>query len=119
MRKDLATAISDGNAITVAANNVTVDCNDYKLGGLAAGAGSVAYGIRVQDRHNATIRHCNIRGFHAGVIIDSTTQAETAGHVIKDNRFDGNLVYGILIDGENSVVERNQVLDTGGSTLNP
>src|SRR5690606_25516601 len=37
--KNLGTAITGGNAITVATNNVTIDCNGFKIGGLAAGDG--------------------------------------------------------------------------------
>src|SRR5690606_14995164 len=36
LRKDLSTAIASGSAITIATNNVTIDCNGFKLGGLAA-----------------------------------------------------------------------------------
>src|SRR5262245_20959189 len=41
LRKDLATAVSNGAAISIEANNVTIDCNGFKLGGLAAGPGSL------------------------------------------------------------------------------
>src|SRR5690606_9034000 len=41
LRKNLSTNISTGHAITIAANNVTIDCNDFKIGGLAAGNGSL------------------------------------------------------------------------------
>src|SRR5688500_7900792 len=50
MRKDLSTAIDTGNAITVATNNVTIDCNDFKIGGLAAGVDTLAHGIVAADR---------------------------------------------------------------------
>ncbi len=42
LRKNLATNITTGNAITIATNNVTIDCNDFKIGGLAAGSASRA-----------------------------------------------------------------------------
>ena len=45
MKQDLATAVTSGFVITVATNNVTIDCNNFKLGGLAAGAGTQASGI--------------------------------------------------------------------------
>ncbi|MDN5781750.1 MAG: hypothetical protein L0H23_06975, partial [Luteimonas sp.] len=45
MRKDASTAITSGNAITISANNVVIDCNHFKIGGLAAGNASDAYGI--------------------------------------------------------------------------
>jgi len=118
LRKDLATGITSGAAITIATNNVTIDCNDFKIGGLAAGAGSQTRGIYAENRFNATIRHCNIRGFHAGIYIFGTNPAKTAGHVIENNRIENNLYYGAHIEGDGSVVEHNSFIDTGGSSVN-
>jgi len=42
---NIATAIT-GVAITIATNNVTLDMNGFKLGGLAAGTGTRARGWR-------------------------------------------------------------------------
>jgi len=109
LRKDLSTAMASGAAITIAANNVTLDCNDFKLGGLAAGDTSQARGVTADDRENVTIRHCNIRGFYRGINIGGG-----AGHLIEDNRLDNNLFVGIRVTGEHNVVRRNRVFDTGG-----
>lgn len=108
LRKDLSTAITTGNAITINTNNVTIDCNGFKLGGLQAGDSSQAYGIRAENRLNATVRNCNIRGFLYGVSLFG------AGHLVTDNRFEQNLFTGIWIGGENNLVRRNQIHDTGG-----
>ena len=108
LRKDLSTAITSGSAITIATNNVTIDCNDFKLGGLAAGDSSMAVGIYGLNRQNATVRHCNVRGFHYGIYLTG------AGHLVEDNRLDNNLDYGIAVFGENNRVRRNAVYDTGG-----
>ena len=35
--RDLSTSNSAGPAVTIATNNVTVDCNGFKIGGLGAG----------------------------------------------------------------------------------
>jgi hypothetical protein len=113
LRHDLSTEITSGNAITIATNNVTIDCNDFKLGGLAAGAATQTRGIYALHRLNATVRHCNIRGFYQGVQLGGTG----GGHVIEDNRFDGNTVYGLIVQGSGSVVRRNQIIDTGGSSV--
>ena len=113
LKQDLATAISNGNAITINTNNVTLDCNDFKLGGLAAGAGTTAYGVSAGSRLNVTIRHCNIRGFLVGV---SFSGAGSAGHTVEDNRFDNNTYVGIFLGGDSSVIRRNRIFDTGGST---
>ena len=109
--KNLGTAITSGNAITIATNNVTIDCNDFKIGGLAAGDASNAKGIYAGSRQNATIRHCNVRGFYQGIHLDGG-----AGHLVEDNRLDNNLHIGIHVIGYNSLVQHNRVYDTGGRT---
>jgi parallel beta-helix repeat protein len=111
LKKDLATNIITGNAIEIAANNVTIDCNGFKLGGLAAGNASFAKGIFSFNRQNITIRNCNIRGFHDGIYL-----LGGAGQLVEDNRFDNNLYTGIYVTGANSRTRRNAVYDTGGST---
>jgi hypothetical protein len=93
------------------ANNVTIDCNDFKIGGQAAGSASATRGIVAAARQNLRVRNCNIRGFHTGIDL------EGGGHLVEDNSFNGNLSVGLRVSGDGSVVRRNAVLDTGGSTL--
>jgi len=114
LRHDVNTALTGGAAINVQANNVTIDCNNFKLGGLSAGAATSAWGIQATDRLNTTVRHCNIRGFAEGIYF---TGASGGGHVVEDNRFDGNTYTSIYVEGDGSVVRRNAVHDTGGSTF--
>ena len=116
LKQDLATTISSGNAITVNNNNVTIDCNDFKLGGLGAGVSTTANGIYSLDRVNTTIRHCNIRGFHDGIFLDGSTGG---GNVIEDNRLDNNTYNAIRVFGDGSTIRRNRVFDTGGTTVSP
>jgi hypothetical protein len=112
MNADLTTAITSGNAITVAANNVTIDCNDFKLGGLAAGAATQTYGIYADTRDNLTIRRCNIRGFGFGTVL-----LGGSGHLIEDNRFDSNTFAGVNVESNRSIIRRNLVIATGGSSF--
>ena len=114
--KDLNTAVTSGQAITISTNNVTIDCNNFKLGGLAAGLGTQATGIYASDHFNATVRHCSIRGFFYGIWLRGTTGSSTGGHAVEDNRLDGNTYTGLVVEGDGSVVRRNRVFDTGGST---
>jgi hypothetical protein len=114
LKQDLSTAISSGNAITINTNNVTIDCNNFKLGGLAAGVGTQANGIFANNLLNSTVRNCNVRGFRYGVLLQG---AGGGGHSVEDSRFDGNTFTAILVEGDGSVVRRNRVFDTGGSAF--
>jgi parallel beta-helix repeat protein len=114
LKGDLSTAITDGNAITIAANNVTIDCNNFKIGGLAAGDASTAFGISASGRQNVTIRHCGIRGFQYGILHSGGN-----GHLAEDNRLDNNLLAGIYFyNSDNSMIRRNRIYDTGGYPVN-
>ena len=107
---DLNTAMTSGKAIDIQTNNVTIDCNGYKIGGLAAGNSSNAIGIHASDtRLNLTVRNCGIRGFEWGISFEGGS-----GHLIEDNRLDNNLYVGIYVYGENNTVRRNRIYDTGG-----
>ena len=119
LASDLATGIKSGNAITIAANNVTLDCNGFKLGGLAAGAGTQAVGIGAMNRSNVTVRNCHVRGFLVGIglDVDETLPAPPRGHLVESNRLDGNRRRGISVAGDGSVVRGNLVSETGASTL--
>src|SRR5690606_4331398 len=97
-------------AIEIAANNVTIDCNGFKIGGLAAGSATTANGIRATGRQNAVVRNCNVRGFLRGISLSG------AGHLVEDNRLDGNRYVGIEASGDNNLVRGNRVFDTGGTT---
>ncbi|HEY0662083.1 MAG TPA: NosD domain-containing protein [Lysobacter sp.] len=113
LRQNLSTAMIFGNAITIAANNVTLDCNDFKIGGLAAGNDSLAIGIRAEATQNTAVRRCGVRGFSVGISL-----LEGNAHVVEDNRVDNNLTKGIEVTGTNHLVQRNRVLDTGGKLNN-
>jgi parallel beta-helix repeat protein len=113
LKSDLATSMSSGEAIIVANNNVTIDCNDFKLGGLSAGAGTMAIGIRSQNRLNTTVRGCNVRGFLVGVLIEG----DGSGHLVENNRLDGNTFGGIVVQGDGMQVRGNRVFDTGWGVL--
>jgi len=111
LRADVSTAISTGSAIQVNTNNVTIDCNDFKLGGLAAGDATQAFGIYATSRSNITITNCNVRGFYYGI-----HTAGGFGNRAISNILDGNTYLGIWLGSEGSTIRGNTVTDTGGST---
>jgi len=117
LKQDLSTALTSTVAIQIDSSDVTIDCNNYKVGGLAAGEGTFSYGISATNNaRNITIRHCNIRGFYIGIVL-SSGDPSIGGHLIEDNRLDGNIAYGIEVFANGSIVRRNLVNDTGFITL--
>jgi hypothetical protein len=109
LKGKLKTSITSGAAITIAANDVTVDLNGWRLVGQAAGTGTLASGIS-SDRHRVTVKNGTIVGFHVGVYLTGR------GVLVEDLLLDHNRRIGILVEGPRALVRRNRVVDTGGST---
>ena len=106
---NLATSQTSGNAIIITANNVTLDLNGWKVGGQAAGTGTRAVGI-VSAAANVTVKNGIVRGFYFGINLTGR------GATVKGITADQNTVDGIRVGGTGSVVQGNQVVDTGGTT---
>ena len=113
LRKDLSTAISSGETLVVATNNVTIDCNDFKIGNLAAGDATQAFGIRALDRSNVVVRHCNLRGFQNA--IDLLAVSGGGNYVVEDNNVQSATSIAIHVVGDGSVIQRNSITRIGGS----
>lgn len=112
LKKDLATSITTGAAITINANNVTIDLNGFKLGGLGGGAGSQAKGIAATGRTNITLRNGSVRGFYTGIYLSGGG----SGHLIEDMRVEGSLQTGILIAADGTLIRRNVISSIGGGS---
>jgi hypothetical protein len=106
----LTTSQTSGSAIGIAAPNVVLDLNGWKVGGQAAGKGTYAAGI-YSSQINVTIKNGIVRGFRYGIHLLG------AGAVVEDVRADQNTIRGIYLSGDGSIVRRNHVVNTGGSTL--
>ena len=109
LKDNLATTINIGAAITVSTNNVTINCNDFRFGGLGAGPGTNAFGIQT-NALNTTVRNCGIRGFLEGIHVGSGA----SGALIEHNRLDQNTQVGVSVEGSGHMVRLNRVVDTGG-----
>jgi len=110
LRKDLGSSVASGALITVEANNITIDCNDFKLGGMSAGPATQTKGISAKLRSNLTVRNCMLRGFWAGIHVSGGV-----GHVVEDNRIDNSSAVGLWVDGDGSIVRNNRISETGGA----
>lgn len=115
---NLGTAISTGNAITIDSNNVTIDLNGWRLGGLAAGDSTNTIGIYATQRKNITIRNGTIRGFKRAIFLqDFIPHTTSQGHLVEDIRAEQNTTSGIEVYGQGSITRRNQVVATGRPTV--
>lgn len=112
----LSYSVTSGNAITINADNVTINMNGWKLDGLAAGTGTTAYGIYAYQRKNITIRNGSIRGFRRGIYLEDASPYTTSSvHLVEDVLVDGSTQIGIMVKGQGCRVRNNQVVDTGGA----
>ena len=111
LKANLSTAINTGAAITINTNNVTIDCNDFRIGGLTAGLSTNATGILATNMLNTVVRRCGIRGFQLGIRLAGTG---SSGALIEHNRLDQNTDAGIVVSGNNHQVIFNRIVDTGG-----
>ena len=116
LRQDLATSLNSGFAIEVKTNNVTIDCNGFKIGGLGGGENMAEVGIAAYDRRRIGVRDCTIRGFDVGIDLRGSDPAR-GGHRVEDNQLDFQPWLGIRVSGHDSIVRRNQLLSIGGSAF--
>jgi len=88
-------------ALTIAADNQTLDCNGYSL----TGTGS-DYGVNVSRKVNVTIKNCNINSFDYCINIFRTNYS-----YVVDNNIDNCTTVGIVVSGVDSGYN-NLVRDT-------
>ena len=113
LKSNLSTSITAGNAITINTNNVVIDLNGFKIGGLGAGPLTTAYGIYAFGRQNITIRNGTVRGFRHGITLgDESPFTTSQGHIIEDIRADLNVFSGMEITGRGNIIRNNQVITT-------
>lgn len=112
LTQNAAYAATTGNAITIAADGVTLDCNDFTVDGTGAGTGTSTRGIYALGRNGTVVRRCRVRGFYRGLSLSSGSN-----HLVEGNRFDGNTFQAINVNAGGSVVRDNRVMATGGSTV--
>jgi hypothetical protein len=107
------TTSADGNAVEITADDVTLDCNGFRIDGTSRVQTVLAQGIVAPDRLNVTVRNCHVRGFTTGISLTSGSGvAEVGLHTVEDCRVERNGSQGIVVTGDGSVVRRNLVLET-------
>lgn len=118
LKTNIQANLADGPAILVAANNVTIDLNGFKLGNLAAGNQTAAVGIATLERKNVIIQNGSIRGFAIGIMLLGDPYGPSFGHRIERMSLDNNLFTGIFAIGGGIVIRDNQIANTANAMLN-
>jgi hypothetical protein len=117
----LATALSEGAAIEIQSDDVTIDMSaGGGLDNLAAGTNTTAMGIHADDRNRITVRGGAIRGFRFGISIENSAPdfANTSGHRVTDVLVELSRQVGIEIRGEGTIAMRNLITNTGVDVAN-
>jgi nitrous oxidase accessory protein NosD len=111
LKSDLSTAITQGSAIAIQADDVIIELNGYKLNGVA-GAGIYAF-----RQKNITIRNGSVRGFTKGIWLSDTIGVGTISqsHLIENIRAELNMDIAIQIDGLNNIIRNSLVVNTTGT----
>lgn len=112
LKAGITSALTTGAAITIAAENVTIDCNGHVIKDATSdGSGS---GIKAENREGTTVRNCRIAGFRRGIDI-----FQGSGHLIEGNLVTNSRGTGISVwNTSNSEVRRNRVMDVVGWHIN-
>jgi hypothetical protein len=113
LKKDLNGNLASGSAIRVESNSVTIDLNGFKLGNLAAGPDTTAFGILASGRANVTIRNGSIRGFYVGIRLLGTAGGN---HLIENLELLGTTHMGLGISSPGTLMRNNRIIATGGGS---
>lgn len=107
LAKNLATS---KNAISITADEVTLDCDGYTIDGSGQAASTTMRGISGYSRRGVSVRNCTVKGFIEGIRLTGTQ------NTVSDNVVIAPYSRGIVVEGDENIVERNRINDAGGTT---
>jgi hypothetical protein len=110
--QNITTSDNTQPAITIASDEVELDCNGLRIDATALGSAVAIAGIQATDRANLTIRNCHVRGFRTGIELRQRAGSSSRRHLVEDNRVELSRATGIVVAGDASVVRRNLVQST-------
>lgn len=104
-------------AITIASNDVTLDCRGHTLKNASTNNAGTSVGISLNSRSNVVIKNCRVLGgFQIGI---DATQAQNLPNknfnlLIQDNLITGAFWNGIRVQGSGIEISGNRLTDIGG-----
>jgi len=99
-------------AISIEADDVTLDLNGFSLVNKIAGPANRMNGVVALNRRNVTVRNGHIEGFASGVLIGGLFAQRSVVETIRAN---ASNYRGILVVGADSLIRDNHVTNTGPS----
>jgi hypothetical protein len=114
LTSSLTTNITQGAAIEIQADNVTVDLSGYTLDGV--GGTTLAYGIHSLNRRAITVRNGTVAGYYLGVLIDATSLDLSSGHLVEKMLVRNCTYTGVQMEGVGMILRDNVIRDIGGPT---
>ena len=118
LNSHLTYSSSSGNAITINANNVTIDFRDYSITGTGSSSTN-ATGIFASDRSVITIRNGTVTGFKIGILLQASSNVtgRNVNNIVENMRLPSNKQVGISLPfGITCRVEHCQINRIGGSS---
>ena len=106
---DITAASPGESALTILANDVTVDLDGHTLRG--AGAASTAAGIHVLGADGAVIRNGTVRGFLYGVRVEPLHKDKVVGVTVDSLVVEACTARGIAVDADRGILRNNIVRD--------
>ncbi len=116
LRTDMAVNLARGAAITIAANNVTIDLQGRSIVN-TYGSRTTAVGIEGLNRSGVTVQNGTIRGFM--VAIELIGQVNHHSIDVNNVRAIDNWYHGIRVAATGATVRNSHVIGTGGSQFSP
>ena len=117
LANDYTTSASTGPSLTIASNDVTLDCQQHTLKNTSTFNNGSASGIYLTNRNNVTIRNCRIvGGYTIGIQVTQNNTVPNKNYYIniENNYVAGPYLYGILAYGSAIELTGNRVYDIGG-----
>jgi hypothetical protein len=112
---NLQTAIASGEAISVQADNVTIDLSGFTLQG-TAGVSTLTRGVHSWNRRGITVRNGTIAGFFHGILLDSNNLDLSRDHVVEKVLVRDCTYTGIQMEGVAMILRESTIRDIGGPT---
>lgn len=100
---------SSNDGITVNTDDVTLDCGGHTIDGSSQGPERTSRGIMGSARSRVLVRNCTVKGFMTGIQLSGT------GNTVRDSVFIAPYSRGIVVEGEENVIDGNRVSDAGGA----